>query len=239
MLKLEKVSRNNQLNVIVRDKEHFLSRPLLIAFSIAISFHLLLLIIFKITPFALHLNQTIFPPVQVETDHPNNAAITADITQFNELSSNLPPTPPSLPIIPNTPQFLAYNHTLSTEQENSPAQLFDPIEKAITQPATILLSSPPSPLPIAVIVSGPLAEHTLLVDGLKDNVRPVKQSIGTAKYEVIVEGNTGRVIWQEPIQNSSNIALEKFAERILKDMRFATDSSAYMISGYIEVHVQH
>lgn len=240
MLKLEKASRDGQISIIIRDKERFFSRPIAVAFALAILYHLLFLIIFQVAPFKLRLNQTIFPPVLVEADSIKETAIEVNVDRPKTIYSGLPPRPSSQPSLPDYPYFTAERPVEYIKENSSQINSFLRIEKEVYEPLFFPIEKSPLP-PIHIVISGFLADKKLLSEGLKGKKLPaVKSTITQTElrntYAVLVEGRTGRIFWYEPKQQTSITAIDSFAESILHDVQFTPSDEAFVTAGEIELH---
>jgi len=243
MLKLEKTSPDRQVSVILRDKENLFTHSFIVAFSWAAGFHLLLLILFQVTPIKLRFSETLFPPISVETDTVSNDAIVlAEMALVPLVASDLPPFTSSTPTLTEHPYYLSLHHIeylKETPRTNNP---FEQIEKEIYHPRFTPLAKGILP-PISVIVSGQLAEHPLILDGLTNKTVPVvpNSSLSAGKelrviYQVYVEGKSGDIFWYEPKQVTHIASLDRFAETVLHDMRFAEDKASFVTAGEVELH---
>jgi len=238
MLKLEKISRDRQISVIVRDKECFFTRSLIIALAIAAGIHFLFLVVFNISPFKIRLSQIIFPPVQVEVDaSPKDTAILAQVDTPKPIASGLPTQRPSLPIMHEYPTFLAAQNADYIKENRREGNPFLAIENDITSPSFPSGGNTSLP-PLSIVVSGLLADIPVLDDGLKGKKVPgIKASINQRRvvFDVLVEGRSGSVIWFQPVQLTENSTADRFVETIIREMQFHK-GSYFVTAGEIEFH---
>ena len=237
MLKLERTSRTGIINVIFRDKEHLFTQPFSIAFLIALGIHLGLFIIFQITPFKIGVSDTVFPPTRVQADTPSIESVVAEVIPVVPKIRGLPTTPVSGPNMLEYPKFLNVRPVEYSKATNTKADAFMKIENEIYQPTFNPLAHF-AKKPLKIVISWILAEKPIISDGLKDKeIEKLPLQLDERfVYHVMVEGTTGNIFWYEPHQASHNASIDKFAESILKDMRFGIDSQAIALSGEIELH---
>lgn len=234
MLKLNKSTSSRDIHISIRERERYFTRSFLIAFGIAITFHLLFITIFHVAPFILRINQTVFPPTYIENVPFQDAMTLANADQIEVISSHLPPPLQSVPQLPNSPSFSNFEQRKWHNKSSSEASLFYNIEQQIYTPTF-------SPLAITtplfhVKTTGVLAEKFRLKSDWEKKHRPPITQESYAIYEVVVEGNSGRIFWFEPKQLTHNPALNQFATTLLSELRFETDQSIPTASGNIEMH---
>lgn len=239
MLRFEKSNRKQTLFVFVRHQEKFFSKPLVIAFGIAFSFHLLLVLTFHITPFILPGGDTVLPPVHVVADSSADGSGTvAYIDQSIQWIRGLPPPTPTL----NRAQQPVYTmHHPVTWKEGQPidyalfAQLekslyekeFNPLESNEHTPFEMLISGILASLPLQSPVS-PIIVPKHIASTIDHDIRVV--------FAVDVDGRTGKIIWFDPREKSGRAAVDKHAEKMLWQMNFAIDPNRVVTSGEVEFH---
>lgn len=235
MLKLEKTSRNG-LKVIVRDKENRFTQPFAIAFGIAVGIHLGLVILFHVVPFKIGMSENVFPPTRVHADTALKESAIAQIAPAVKSIRGLPPLPVSEPVLASTPKFLAFRPVEFSSAKNLASTSFAQIEKEVYQPEFNPMENRPKK-PFQIIVSGVLAEHGIVSDGMdKKTVPALKKDSVRITYAVQVEGKTGRIFWYEPKQGVLDAAVTRFAEAVLQDMKFAMDPAMIAMGGEVEMH---
>lgn len=243
MLKLEKVARDNQINVIFRDKNHLLTRPFLTALAIALGIHLLIVIVFHISPIKIRWTNTTVIPSLVEIDPASSrqqgsivAASTGTGVQPRHLF--LEPKPAS-PAIPPLPVYLPGRQIDFAQQQNILVNPFSLIEQEIYRP-----SFPPAAYirphqPILVVIAGPLSRKKILNNGLSEATLAALPRTSTpqrAVYSVLVDEQTGHIFWMEQKQKIDSKTLERIADKILKDLEFSKEHGTFVTSGEIELH---
>lgn len=235
MLKLERASREGMISVIVRDKENLFTQPFTLAFCIAIAIHLSLILLFHVAPFKIGMNDTIFPPTRVEADALTKESAIAEIEPAIQTIRGLPSPPPSRPQTLHEPKFLTVRPMEYRKAESTTATAFNKIENVIYQPEfTPLVAKHQKPLEI--LISGILAEQKLLSNGINDKAIPSSNELRIT-YSVMVEGRTGKIFWFESKQHQQHFsAIDKFAESLLNDMKFAANPEMIAMSGEIELH---
>jgi hypothetical protein len=239
MLKLERTARD-QLNVLLNDKERFFNPPLLIAFALATFIHLLLFLIFQITPLTLRLNERIYPPMVVQVGPLINpaAAVMAATSPATQTKDHLPNLPPLRPVVPEVPTFTTIRYMDEIKQNLQEINPFSPIEKDIYAPP-ILAVKPPSTKPnLAVIISGPLSSIPLVKAPLLTS--PLVFIRGQAPlrvvYTVVADKTSGKIVWYTLKEPASNSQVNALAEKIMLDMQFAKNITGFTIDGEVELH---
>lgn len=240
MLKLEKTARDHELNLIVNDKEHFLTSSLLIAFAIATIIHILLFLIFQITPLALRLNERIYPPIIVQVDPLINtaAAVVANTSPAAQTKDHLPYLPPIRPIVSEIPAFITVRHLDEIKQNHQEINPFSHIEKDIYA-VSLLPTKPASSKPnLETVISGPLASLLLVTPPL--SIEPVTFAKGETQYRVIfsvvVDKVSGKVVWYMLKESTTDSQIDKLAEKIMLAMQFARNTTGFTSDGEIEFH---
>jgi len=223
MLKLERSSKNDrQVSVIVRNQEHWLTQPLQIGLAIAIAFHLLFFTLFQIVPFQFPANSFVFPPVTIEVPANSHTSMAALTEKVQEIVSELPPRPATVPPLPNSPQFTRVYPREAPQVQ--PTDAFTQIEEEVYTPTWKQKSAGPS---LRWIVSGPLADRPLLHS---PTVHPKVETHAT--YQVMVDNRTGKIFWFNSIDTPSNAATSQW----LSAFQFATDQDAFVTEGFLEIH---
>lgn len=238
MLKLEKGLRDRQISIIVRDRERFFSRPIALAFVLALVYHLILALIFQVTPVKIRFNQTVLPPVHVDADGTKAAAALVNLNSPSKISTGLPERPITIPKIPEHPLFLVQRPIEYIKESSIHPNSFQRIEKEIYQPSYEPIQ-PHKLSPIHIVISGLLADKNLLSDGLRGkNLQDSCKSKTPIRsiYSVLIEERSGRIFWYEPIQQTNVTAIDRLAESILHDLQFSPDSKAFVTAGEIEFH---
>lgn len=238
MLKLEKTSRNDLITVTVRDKENFFTQPFALAFGIAIAIHLGLVILFQVVPFKIGMSENVFPPTRVHADMALKESTLAQITPAILSIRGLPPIPAAGPTPLSHPKFLAFRPLEFSKAKNSTTLSFAQIEKEIYQPEFNPLENKQTK-PLEIMISGVLAEHRLVSNGMDEKMMSSFPSLKTDNiriaYSVLVEGKTGKIFWYEPKQ-SAHDPIDKFAEAILHNMKFSIAQGIIVMDGQIEMH---
>lgn len=236
MLRFEKTSRNGLLKVIVRDKENRFTQPFAVAFGIAVAIHLGLVVLFHVVPFKIGMSENVFPPTRVHADTALKESAIAQIAPAVQSIRGLPPLPVSGPIMSSHPKFLAFRPVEFSKAKNSATLSFAQMEKEVYQPEFNPLDNRPKK-PLQIMVSGVLAEHGLVSNGMdKKTIPSLKKDSTRIAYSVLVEGKTGRIFWYEPKQGAQDPSIDRFAEAVLQDMKFAIDPAMIAMGGEIEMH---
>lgn len=234
MLKLNKSTSSRNIHISIREREGYFTQTFLIAFGIAIIFHLLFITIFHVAPFILRINQTVFPPTYIENVPFQDAMTLANADHIEIISSHLPPPLQSVPQFPNSPSFSHCEQKKWNKKLTSEMPLFYNLEQQVYTPTFSPLATTP-PL-FRIQSTGILAENFRLKSGWEKNHPPLIRQESYAIYEIVVEANSGRIFWFEPQQLTHNPALDQFATTLLSELRFETDQSIPTASGNLEIH---
>ncbi len=242
MLKLEKATHDRKISISVRDKEYFLTHSFLIAFGLALGFHLLFLLIFHVAPFKLMWGDTIFPPTQVEADTlvPETALI-VDVNAATKVPSGLPDAKPSLPMLSIAPTVAPQRHLEYIKEGNTLSNPFIQIERDLSYPSFSPLVKPAVP-ELRIVVSGPLGMQHFTQEG--DSVNKLPSLVAAANpagkvrliFDVLVDGRTGRICWYEPKELSHIHAVDRYGESLLHELAFAPHPETFVTTGEVELH---
>jgi hypothetical protein len=237
MLRYEKNNRKQTLFVFARDQEQFFSKPLIIAFGIAFSFHLLLMLTFHITPFILPGGNSVLPPIHVESSADGLGTV-AFIDQPIQWIRGLPPPPPTLNRA-QQPVYTMHHPVTWKEGQQVDRALFTQLEKSLYEKGFNPLERHEQ-LPFEMLISGILASVPLQAPSSaialpKDLASSIDHDIRVV-FAVDVDGRTGKVIWFDPREKSGRAAVDKHAEKLLWQMSFAIDPSRVVTSGEVEFH---
>lgn len=244
MLKLERVPHNTQVNVAVRDKKHLFTGTFLKALSLAAGLHLLIFVLFHVSPIKIRWNNTSFTPIMVESDLtlPNDGLVIASANLNPKPRTSLLEPKPSLPILRDAPAYQAAGQMEFISEKNLLNNPFTGIEKEIYQPAFSPAQQSSPTQPLTVVIAGNLASKQLLGSGISQQIASslpglLKQRESTrAIYSVLVDGRTGRIIWIEQLQKTNHGKLERISETILENLQFAPDEKSFVTAGEIELH---
>lgn len=227
MLKLQK-ARNREIHVCMRTREGLWTRTFIYALTIAASFHLLALLLFKIHSY-FSPNENIGTPVMVQTEISNflNEGIIANLEE-EEISHAyflMAETPaPQFPSLAVTSSKSDVEYIKEVSVTDNPFLTVEEDWDYLTLKNGIT-SSPP----IQVNISGPLAELPLVDKGIPSQTQWTGKP-QTAKYSVQVEGKTGRIFWQ-----MAKLEENPLAEQILKEIQFQPTPEVFVFAGEIEI----
>lgn len=237
MLKLERKSRDGQVNLLVNVQDRFFSRSLILAFAVALGIHVLFLLIFHVSPFQLHVIQTLLPPTGVEVDQGvtiERGVVVSELAPTPTLIQGIPIPSRSQPKMPARPQSSATLPSLFTADtdtggKNNP---FYRIEKVVYFP-DFTIPHKKREEPVVMVVSGNLADEMhaeLPTLDLQNKVLTDQRVV----YEVRVAGRSGKIFWFEPKQLSNIPAVDRYAESLLRHLVFAGENNVVVVDGEIE-----
>lgn len=248
MLKLEKIAKTRDLNIILRDQPTFFSKTFLLALAYALLLHLAALLLFHIPSFVIPDANLISPPVYVMSELPDNLMI-KDLSlslSAPEIPAYLIAPQPQMPaLLPAAWQPAAINvsgmRQGAYEVHDNP---YLAIENELLVPLSEeLLAGPAAQSPLSIYVSGPLAAsvwhssisfeaalHTLSKHPSLQNGTPYRFI-----YDVLVDRSKGTIFWWEVHHADNNKILQELAVTILQQMEFEGDQTQFVASGRIEI----
>lgn len=238
MLKLERNTRNGMINIIIRDKEYLFTSSFLIALAIAIGIHFILILLFHVVPFKMSWNDKIFTPTQVESDAILGDSAVAIFNPSLQTLRGLPPLPPSRPTLLRNPKFLAAHPITYTLKEHPSDYKFIQIEQPIYQPEFNPIVYHELQKPLKINISGILGQFepiSTIVDNLSMPQFTFKDGSQRVIFSVLVEGKNGKIFWFETIERAPDVAMNRYAEKILREMKFPSDPNLMTIRGNIEM----
>lgn len=219
MLKLEKILRTREVNIIVKDPERRLTGPLMKAFAIALTLHLILASLFQITTLSFRGSTTVLTPTLVIAESPVRDGATLAVMDSNQ------PLDKRIPIrMASEPQLLSKLHIMDE------SLLFPPslsMRKGVVAP-------------IRLFVSGDI--HNMLINkDLKQSLPklpPKANEVESARsvFSVAVNPIDGRIFWYETLENTSITALDAYAELVLKELEFTQNPNHTIAKGIVEIH---
>lgn len=243
MLKLEKNQHTQDLKITFQQRDRFFNRSLIFALTLAIAIHAFSWLLFTIAPLTFNFPDSLPTPIVVEADpqHTDKNRISEQII-FSELEqrkiakrSLIEPAKRKMTLPMPSPKNIDLTlHVVENEnlltQNSAMSQLL--IDDALNIPLNL-----PK---ISIQIFGPLANKTLLSNGLKEEENVLlHRSIKTLKqqrltFDVLMDQQEGRLIW---FLNTtpSQIVSKQAAETILKNMRFTKSKDAGMTKGTIEI----
>lgn len=237
MLKLEKLSKTGDVNLIIRDKARLLNHSLLIAFFCALGIHLLFLLLFTISPFSFGKNLTLFPPVEVQSDAGVNLTqIVAAIEKQRSIPTGLPTLAKPIPSLPANPSLSAVEPMELFQELKEDPMHFHALETTIYEHA---FASQKRLLPVLQMkVCGPLGNCQVIKDGTEGvTLEPLPENNPhRAIFSVLVNMKNGKVLWYDPQQLTGSAKMDILAVSILKEMKFHGENTHDILPGEIEMH---
>lgn len=242
MLKLEKISRSREIMVSLRDRDPRFNRTFIIAFAIAFSLHLLAGVLFTIRPFLLDSSELILPPIAASADLSVNreSMALAKVDKTERLHRTIPEPRYSVPKVPELTEVTVNRQKEYVMKKELTAAPFAMIEKEVFSPDFTAWESSKQHAPVQILVSGPLADKTIEVNGADSVELPLlnsdmRSNLIRALYAVEVENQSGQIFWYESQQKLENLEYRRLAEKILLNLRFHQDTKAFVTPGEIEI----
>jgi len=238
MLKLERVDTSRKISVRMRHKERFLNRIFLTALSIAAVLHFLPFILFSVAPFNIRESYIVIPPgaVSAEIDSPdalvNTSAQEADLPTKN-LGLLAPRDMPEIAARHPLAPFPEISYTTTTLASSQPFTQTD-------YPPSLTAPLPVHYPPLAIHISGPLAEHVPIYDHetivAMQPVTMQQQAVDRERvvYNVQYDRRQQHLFWLEPVYLSSRRDLNQKAEQLIRSLHFQEGSDNFM-TGQVEI----
>lgn len=224
MLKLEKKVNSSKISVRFREKEVFFDRRLCLSFAIAFAFHGALLLLFHITPYSSS-SSFIFLPIEVASDVPASPSskVSAQASLlFEDMEEAVAPL---LTLIPTLDWNLMRSDSILTPSFSLNFNAMQELEERVwpkwVEPLHLDLEEPR----IQLFISGDLSAIPMIgEDPLLKEKKPVAfgETPATLAYQVLLDTSSGEIFWYELIESNAGITLQKTAEKILLNVRFAT-----------------
>jgi hypothetical protein len=220
MLKLEKQTKNRNINIIIKECGRLTSPAFFQALAIACALHLVGLILFQVAPFKLKHATSIFPPIEVNIDYRGVLA-----ESRNEEISLLPIPEPQISrpriggSVGGTETFNHKGHRDTGKElfgRNEIEELMNPVLEK-TQ--------------VYLHVFGELAGRPYNLE----NVDKTSYGNEVIAYHVKVEDRTGKIFWYEPTNQIVKKKQKKIVKKIFDRLRFKTNDRGFISEGYIEI----
>ncbi|WP_068469135.1 hypothetical protein [Candidatus Protochlamydia phocaeensis] len=230
MLKLEKSSPHDSIDVCLREREGLFNLLFVKALALALLVHVGAFLLFHIQPFKL-ISTFVFPPVHVQMEPSPLLSAPLLLQQTNEEAFDFSP-PPLL--LPRDPLLSSFPSQQALDLPNAPPSSFAALEQHYWPS---LMSPPPvvkKPV-MRLFVSGDLAAHSLLYQSplLKKEIETPPLLPLYATYQVRVEKEQGTIFWYDRLQSSGDPAFDRLAEHVLLDLQFETDFTAPILTGML------
>lgn len=220
----------------MRPRDRFFDPIFLYALFLALLFHFLPFLIFKIAPFHLGYDSRILSPATV-TAYLEGKEARADLSTEDK---EAPIKKLGLLSLPDTPSLSDAHFSLATpfNEELSKG------ERGAIAPSLPERLHPSLPVyypDVSIHVSGPLAKKELhLPSSLTSLLSPKEKNPllvqrKTLTFDVLYEGKSGSLFWFALKSPSRNKKLVEKAEKILSTLSFATDEKSFILPGKVEI----
>ncbi|MEI8366327.1 MAG: hypothetical protein WCF65_07900 [Parachlamydiaceae bacterium] len=239
MLKLERKSRDGQVNLLMCTRERLFTRSLIIAFALALGLHSLFIILFHVSPFKIRVIETLFPPIGVEaypSINVDGSAVVAEVTTRPLSIQGIPIPERSQPVAAVHPLYSMTRPRVYGPGKDSADYPFSRMEKEAYFP-DLVVTRKKNRVPVAIVVSGELAGRGVIADVADGSLQTVAVSSELRViYDVRVDGRSGKVFWFEPIQRANVPSIDRAAESMLRRMAFTKGTDTQVTDGTIEFH---
>lgn len=240
MLKLEKIAKTRELNVLLRAKPTFFTSPFLFALSYAIFIHATAFFIFQIAPFKIGYQQALFPPTSVATEIPVHDGVYTTNTHFEEepIASYLIAP---LPIVPKLPPAQTIPIVRNMEYIKQKSPLNNPFlsleNLLVVDRETSVTANSSVYVPLTVQLSGSLAEMPFEFGTLGNFEVIPERSYRTYHflYSVQLDQEKGEFFWWDLKHGEKDTKAENYALDILKGLQFSQNPHAGPVSGEINI----
>lgn len=229
-----KIERHREISLHLFPSEKLLTRTFWIALGIAIGFHLLFFLCFKVKTLVFPDQGHALSPAQVQIEAPklteSSKQTVALIEQEKSPWRGIPEPKSSIPSFPSTQSV---SSPVSLELANaSPLHPFSQIETKTPD----LISSHQIHTSPQLYLSGELSLDDLIDTGLKSlPSEPQRQETYVLRYSIKVDQQRGQIFWFEPLHNPYNPSIEKQAEKVLTQIKFKRKNTGFISSGEIEM----
>lgn len=240
MLKLEKVAKSLEVSISLRAQKPFFSLHLIIAFAIALGFHLAAILLFTIRHSDGTQHLSIFPAVYVESIVSSNNHVSIDLNS-EDINFRYMHEPPELkPIYPILAGFTVNElpRTINRQESEMP---FIKVEQWLTAPSMPLLQRDKKKAKVLDIqIFGGLESYSLFNEGWGKNELALLAKLPfnecKASYEIRLDLQSGSIFWYQPIFDCKSKKFCHLAEQILNRLIFnVPEPSKAIASGLIEI----
>lgn len=223
MLKLERVRTSRGVAVRLREKEKLLNKVFLRAAFLALGLHFAALFLFQVERTQCEECVVTIDPSKVDTDISQPSDDSTCLSQLTMPSGVLPryvlePEPP----LPKKPEHLSSICQKPEVVIAESTHVFPKAHEIPLEPENLKLSFPHPITPIALDISGPIANDALIHRGTASLEKPRITEKSCLKlratYQVHVDPSCGKIFWFE--KQGPTSAEDRLAEAVLKRMRF-------------------
>ncbi len=231
MLKLEKIAKTRELNILLRSRQRFLTVTFICALGYALLIHFGALLVFKIAPFQVNYQQSLFPPVIVATELP----IQHGVYSTNQHLEEQEPIPAylvaPLPMDPMIPK--AYKMSPIVTKESIVREVAFSIPIFPEEEIRILGNKEK----VYELLNFHLSGGAIALSPI--NVYAPNEQTNTASYRVLfnvqIDQMKGEIFWWEMIEGPKNKKFQNYAIEALKGLKFIQHTMPDIISGEIEI----
>lgn len=222
MLKLEREGINSSIKIRFAYKKKGWTKNLLLAFIIALTFHLAGFLFIRISPLLVD-SQVVLKPIHVDFD--SEQIINPGKLMIEQTEKKYPPI--YLAAFPIPPQkqkaehlIEAYSKDTEINMYHSPLQL--DLKKEISQ----------------IVLLDNLSDRTLLepIKTFNVNVLDLEKIINIV-YHVKIDEKTGKIFWYKPVQEI-NEKWEQKVGAIFQTLTFKTNTQEIITEGKLEVLIK-
>ncbi len=246
MLKLEKISKSLEIDIILRPRSPVFTSSLKRGFIIALSLHVVIGLLFTVQLIKVSNSIKNYSPIYVESDGQAwlSPQALADL-ENEEVFVRYLGEPPEARLVLSPCHFSAprQDPSIASKVEKAPAQLFWKKENWILTPAIPLITPRRYvATPIQIKASGGLEKYALIAKKWDDEILKLLTKIKSERYSqtyhVRLDLDGGEIFWYEPVGVSRSRKADQVVERILSALRFdIKDDSEAIDSGYVEITV--
>lgn len=230
MLTLKKKRRDQNVDLVLKEKKPLLTKTLLEAFVIAAIFHAGLLFLFRIAPLSPFFVETIFPPVNVQTDLNSFSNQKEDVLAMTDLEVKnhtfFYPPPLSKPML--TASMETFTLQPSLLPQTMGAHSLNQLTKAFEEDLLFNFSSTTQETFLSIY--GELAGRPYELKFDLKTLMPTE-----ALYYVTVDNRTGKIFMSKALYQNGTKQIKKQTEKLLKAIQFSPEKGNWISEGYVEI----
>lgn len=240
LLRLEKDKQQKSVNIRLRDRERRLTPTFLTAFAIACTMHLFGVVLFQVAPFKVAYATGPIPPAEVSVDFSSfqKMGVSAEVPIMDATEMFALKPPIHAPTLRKSIPLFESQVPLPSPAGNTTCSSVLGCVQA--SPIPLKLFCPKEPLhdsKVKMVFSENLSHRLYQTDVKRYESFPEETPLSRyfGRYQVKVEGRTGRIFWFQPTVPFERRRAQKVAENLLKRVRFVPSSRDGIVSGEVEL----
>lgn len=233
MLKLEKLSKSQDVQITIWQREKFFNKRLCQSLALALALHASFILFFQVTPFVILGSQTLIAPALVESsmDISEETVVVAGPVQEELFRSSLKEPKSSNSELPEVAVSKVFVHVPEDSVYKAPPSRF---LKSSPNDLEFLFNTPSKKVnSFTISVRGKLADRemkTVSFPTLTNNFKNYR-----THFAVQVDDQTGEIFWVEPKHKEEVKEVEIVALELLKQLRFEKLENSFVTAGEVEI----